>query len=102
MSKGFSQDLSLKMSRQKRNSPESRTKLSYQCYALLAGAMGCVYSLLWFVLLYDDPVSHPWINVTEKEYILSSLAHQIQVRTPTISRDLVSASGFLGVPEAHA
>uniref|UniRef100_A0A452V523 Solute carrier family 17 member 3 n=1 Tax=Ursus maritimus TaxID=29073 RepID=A0A452V523_URSMA len=45
----------------------------------ILGAMGCVYSLLWFVLLYDDPVSHPWINVTEKEYILSSLAHQIQV-----------------------
>ncbi|XP_045656424.1 sodium-dependent phosphate transport protein 4 isoform X2 [Ursus americanus] len=44
----------------------------------ILGAMGCVYSLLWFVLLYDDPVSHPWINVTEKEYILSSLAHQIQ------------------------
>ncbi|EFB28326.1 hypothetical protein PANDA_003859, partial [Ailuropoda melanoleuca] len=45
----------------------------------ILGAMGCVYCLFWFVLLYDDPVSHPWINVTEKEYILSSLAHQIEV-----------------------
>uniref|UniRef100_G1LTL3 Solute carrier family 17 member 3 n=1 Tax=Ailuropoda melanoleuca TaxID=9646 RepID=G1LTL3_AILME len=43
----------------------------------ILGAMGCVYCLFWFVLLYDDPVSHPWINVTEKEYILSSLAHQV-------------------------
>ncbi|XP_040316242.1 sodium-dependent phosphate transport protein 4 isoform X2 [Herpailurus yagouaroundi] len=40
------------------------------------GGIGCVYCLLWFVLVYDDPVSHPWISVTEKEYIVSSLAQQ--------------------------
>ncbi|XP_027457979.1 sodium-dependent phosphate transport protein 4 isoform X1 [Zalophus californianus] len=45
----------------------------------ILGGIGCVYCLLWFVLVYDDPVSHPWINVTEKDYIISSLAHQIQV-----------------------
>uniref|UniRef100_A0A8C4L8E7 Solute carrier family 17 member 3 n=1 Tax=Equus asinus asinus TaxID=83772 RepID=A0A8C4L8E7_EQUAS len=39
--------------------------------------IGCVCCLLWFVLVYDDPVSHPWINVTEKEYIISSLAQQV-------------------------
>ncbi|XP_025746934.1 sodium-dependent phosphate transport protein 4 isoform X2 [Callorhinus ursinus] len=44
----------------------------------ILGGIGCVYCLLWFVLVYDDPVSHPWINVTEKDYIISSLAHQIQ------------------------
>uniref|UniRef100_A0A8C4LFS1 Solute carrier family 17 member 3 n=1 Tax=Equus asinus TaxID=9793 RepID=A0A8C4LFS1_EQUAS len=41
------------------------------------GGIGCVCCLLWFVLVYDDPVSHPWINVTEKEYIISSLAQQV-------------------------
>ncbi|XP_045353126.1 sodium-dependent phosphate transport protein 4 isoform X3 [Leopardus geoffroyi] len=41
------------------------------------GGIGCVYCLLWFVLVYDDPVSHPWISVTEKEYIVSSLAQQV-------------------------
>ncbi|XP_043448801.1 sodium-dependent phosphate transport protein 4 isoform X2 [Prionailurus bengalensis] len=40
------------------------------------GGIGCVYCLLWFVLVYDDPASHPWISVTEKEYIVSSLAQQ--------------------------
>ncbi|XP_058588768.1 sodium-dependent phosphate transport protein 4 isoform X2 [Neofelis nebulosa] len=40
------------------------------------GGIGFVYCLLWFVLLYDDPVSHPWISVTEREYIVSSLAQQ--------------------------
>ncbi|XP_043448802.1 sodium-dependent phosphate transport protein 4 isoform X3 [Prionailurus bengalensis] len=41
------------------------------------GGIGCVYCLLWFVLVYDDPASHPWISVTEKEYIVSSLAQQV-------------------------
>ncbi|XP_019280853.1 sodium-dependent phosphate transport protein 4 isoform X3 [Panthera pardus] len=41
------------------------------------GGIGFVYCLLWFVLVYDDPVSHPWISVTEREYIVSSLAQQV-------------------------
>uniref|UniRef100_A0A8C0TQK8 Solute carrier family 17 member 3 n=1 Tax=Canis lupus familiaris TaxID=9615 RepID=A0A8C0TQK8_CANLF len=41
------------------------------------GGIGCVYCPFWFILIYDDPVSHPWINVTEKEYIISSLAQQV-------------------------
>ncbi|XP_058141329.1 sodium-dependent phosphate transport protein 4 isoform X4 [Dasypus novemcinctus] len=40
------------------------------------GGIGCVCSFLWFVLVYDDPVSHPWISISEKEYIVSSLAQQ--------------------------
>ncbi|XP_077621838.1 sodium-dependent phosphate transport protein 4 isoform X2 [Crocuta crocuta] len=41
------------------------------------GGIGCIYCLLWFALVYDEPIFHPWINVTEKEYILASLAHQV-------------------------
>ncbi|XP_064332326.1 sodium-dependent phosphate transport protein 4 isoform X2 [Camelus dromedarius] len=41
------------------------------------GGVGCVFCLLWFVLVYDGPVTHPWINTTEKEYIMSSLAQQV-------------------------
>ncbi|XP_037700461.1 sodium-dependent phosphate transport protein 4 isoform X2 [Choloepus didactylus] len=41
------------------------------------GGIGCVCCLLWFVLAYDDPVSHPWISISEKEYIISSLAQQV-------------------------
>ncbi|GAB1298009.1 Solute carrier family 17 (sodium phosphate), member 3 [Apodemus speciosus] len=37
------------------------------------GGIGVVCCLLWLILVYDDPVSHPWISVPEKEYILSSL-----------------------------
>ncbi|TKC35998.1 hypothetical protein EI555_001645, partial [Monodon monoceros] len=61
------------------------------------GGVGCVSCLLWFVLIYDDPVTHPWMNITEKEYIISSLAQQVHIKTLTFSRDLVSASGFIRV-----
>ncbi|XP_049620774.1 sodium-dependent phosphate transport protein 4 [Suncus etruscus] len=43
------------------------------------GGVGCVSCLLWFTLVYDDPVSHPWITITEKEYIISSLAQQVNI-----------------------
>ncbi|XP_075866621.1 sodium-dependent phosphate transport protein 4 isoform X2 [Microcebus murinus] len=41
------------------------------------GGSGCVFCLLWFVLVYDDPASHPWISTSEKEYIISSLDQQV-------------------------
>ncbi|CAH6806331.1 Slc17a3 [Phodopus roborovskii] len=41
------------------------------------GAVGCACCLLWFILVYDDPFSHPWISDPEKEYILSSLHQQV-------------------------
>ncbi|XP_021500557.1 sodium-dependent phosphate transport protein 4 isoform X3 [Meriones unguiculatus] len=40
------------------------------------GGIGVVCWILWLILVYDDPVSHPWIGDPEKEYILSSLDHQ--------------------------
>ncbi|XP_008071705.2 sodium-dependent phosphate transport protein 4 [Carlito syrichta] len=41
------------------------------------GGIGCVCCLLWFVVVYDDPVSHPWISISEKEYIISFLDQQV-------------------------
>uniref|UniRef100_A0A5K1UG21 Solute carrier family 17 member 1 n=2 Tax=Sus scrofa TaxID=9823 RepID=A0A5K1UG21_PIG len=40
------------------------------------GAMGCVLSLLWFILYYEYPKDHPFISIGEKEYITSSLDQQ--------------------------
>ncbi|XP_037376932.1 probable small intestine urate exporter [Talpa occidentalis] len=40
------------------------------------GGIGCASSLLWFLLVYEDPVNHPFISTGEKEYILASLAEQ--------------------------
>ncbi|XP_036767582.2 sodium-dependent phosphate transport protein 1-like isoform X1 [Manis pentadactyla] len=41
------------------------------------GACGCALSLLWFVLFYDDPKDHPCMNISEKEYIATSLTQQV-------------------------
>lgn len=43
------------------------------------GGIGVLCCLLWFILVYDDPVSHPWISDPEKEYILSSLNRQFSI-----------------------
>ncbi|XP_057555589.1 probable small intestine urate exporter isoform X2 [Hippopotamus amphibius kiboko] len=40
------------------------------------GGIGCVCSFLWFALIYDDPMNHPFISTSEKEYIVCSLAQE--------------------------
>ncbi|KAG8507268.1 putative small intestine urate exporter [Galemys pyrenaicus] len=40
------------------------------------GGIGCACTFLWFPLVYEDPVNHPFISTGEKEYIVSSLAEQ--------------------------
>lgn len=40
------------------------------------GSIGCVCCVLWFTVIYDDPMNHPCISVREKEHITSSLAQQ--------------------------
>lgn len=46
------------------------------------GGIGCVCSFLWFAVIYDDPVSHPFISTKEKEYIVCSLAQEVHWGTP--------------------
>ncbi|XP_075396846.1 sodium-dependent phosphate transport protein 4 isoform X1 [Tenrec ecaudatus] len=41
------------------------------------GAVGCICFLLWIGLVFDDPSSHPWISISEKEYIISSLSQEV-------------------------
>nr|BAC20283.1 Na/Pi cotransporter 4 [Rattus norvegicus] len=53
--------------------PNERSRL---CSIAMSGSIGVVCCLLWLILVYDDPVSHPWISSPEKEYILSSLDQQ--------------------------
>lgn len=37
------------------------------------GAVGCVWSIAFICLVYEDPSSHPRIDEKEKKYIISSL-----------------------------
>ncbi|XP_006872883.1 PREDICTED: sodium-dependent phosphate transport protein 4 [Chrysochloris asiatica] len=48
------------------------------------GIIGCVCGILWVVLVYDDPISHPWISISEKEYIISSLTKQFSSSRPSL------------------
>ncbi|XP_074075693.1 putative small intestine urate exporter isoform X2 [Macrotis lagotis] len=41
------------------------------------GGIGCVYCIIWFPLVYDDPKNHPFISESEKEYIISSMTGQV-------------------------
>ncbi|KYO25794.1 probable small intestine urate exporter [Alligator mississippiensis] len=40
------------------------------------GGIGCVWSMFWFLLVYEDPACHPCISARERDYIVSSLASQ--------------------------
>eukprot|EP00069_Balaena_mysticetus_P019553 bmy_12193T0 len=48
----------------------------------VSGGIGCICSFLWFALIYDDPVNHPFISTSEKEYIICSLAQEVHRGTP--------------------
>ncbi|XP_076429155.1 sodium-dependent phosphate transport protein 1 isoform X2 [Peromyscus maniculatus bairdii] len=45
----------------------------------LSGIIGCVLSLSWFLLFYDDPKDHPYMSTSEKDYITSSLNQQVDL-----------------------
>uniref|UniRef100_A0A7M4FFV1 Solute carrier family 17 member 4 n=1 Tax=Crocodylus porosus TaxID=8502 RepID=A0A7M4FFV1_CROPO len=40
------------------------------------GGIGCIWSMFWFLLVYEDPARHPCISARERDYIVSSLASQ--------------------------
>lgn len=40
------------------------------------GSIGCICCLLWYTVIYDDPMNHPCISAKEQEHIVSSLAQQ--------------------------
>ncbi|XP_059118349.1 sodium-dependent phosphate transport protein 1 [Peromyscus eremicus] len=43
------------------------------------GIIGCVLSLSWFLLFYDDPKDHPYMSTSEKDYITSSLTQEVNL-----------------------
>ncbi|XP_037008913.2 sodium-dependent phosphate transport protein 3-like [Artibeus jamaicensis] len=50
--------------------------LGWRFIFYIFGGIGCVCCLLWFTVIYDDPVRHPCISVRERDHIVSSLAQQ--------------------------
>lgn len=48
------------------------------------GIVGCVLSLTWFILFFDDPKDHPYMSSSEKDYIVSSLVQQVSSRRQSL------------------
>ena len=42
----------------------------------VTGAAGVVWSILWFVFVFDSPQNHPWITEEEKTYVVQSIAEE--------------------------
>lgn len=43
------------------------------------GAMGVVWWLLWDLLCYSDPNSHPWISDDEKKYLEDQIGKSLTI-----------------------
>ncbi|XP_077966540.1 sialin-like [Styela clava] len=51
------------------------TTFGWQSVFYVTGSIGCVWDLLWLILIYDSPSEHPRISEKEKNFIQDSLGH---------------------------
>ena len=54
----------------------------------IAGAMGVIWSIMWFFLVYDTPSQHPRISDKEKNYIENALNKK------AVKREVVKLSHY--------
>uniref|UniRef100_A0A8C0K9I7 Solute carrier family 17 member 4 n=1 Tax=Canis lupus dingo TaxID=286419 RepID=A0A8C0K9I7_CANLU len=57
----------------------TKTLLSRANWILFLGGIGCACFVLWFPLVYNDPIDHLSISTGEKEYIMYSLDQQVHL-----------------------
>lgn len=46
-------------------------------YVMPPGGAGCLWAVLWFIMVSDEPHTHPRISVQEKEYIINSIGSEV-------------------------
>ena len=57
------------------------------------GALGIIWSIVWWLIVFDSPASHPKISVQEKEYIQACLGPEnIQSKVMTCIVDSLAVS----------
>ncbi|XP_048729076.1 sialin-like isoform X2 [Ostrea edulis] len=59
-----------------------RSKLLSFTYA---GALGCVWFVIWMLIVHDTPAQHPGISKEEREYIETSVGTRLKVKTPWLA-----------------
>lgn len=71
-------------------------------YAFYGGAVALgLFSIVWFLVVYDSPSDHPRISIVEKEFIESKL-NSIKSKVRMESQAQTSESKFLFLIEAVA
>uniref|UniRef100_A0AAY4CFQ5 Sialin n=1 Tax=Denticeps clupeoides TaxID=299321 RepID=A0AAY4CFQ5_9TELE len=50
--------------------------LGWPAVFYICGGAGCLWAVFWFVLVSDDPRTHPRISEPEKNYIINSIGSQ--------------------------
>ncbi|XP_078487255.1 sialin-like isoform X2 [Ciona intestinalis] len=51
----------------------------WECSFYVAGGIGCLWSIVWFLLIHDTPLKHPRISKQESSYITESLSDAASV-----------------------
>ncbi|KAG8582002.1 hypothetical protein GDO81_007887 [Engystomops pustulosus] len=65
------------------------------------GALGVVWFILWFFLVSDTPQSHRTISDSEKEYILSTLKHELSKDTDVPICAILKSMPLWAIVVAH-
>ncbi|XP_061679490.1 sialin isoform X3 [Syngnathoides biaculeatus] len=50
--------------------------LGWPAVFYLCGVAGCLWAVLWFLLVWDDPRAHRRISKEERDYIVAAVGHQ--------------------------
>ncbi|KAG9493738.1 sialin isoform X2 [Eleutherodactylus coqui] len=67
----------------------------------LFGALGVLWFILWFFLVSDTPQSHRTISDSEREYILSTLKHELSKDTHVPVWDMMKSLPLWTIIVAH-
>ncbi|XP_065213100.1 putative inorganic phosphate cotransporter [Planococcus citri] len=51
------------------------TQFEWPTVFYIFGGIGVLWFLAWYFLCYDDPASHPFITVEEKDYLRGTIGH---------------------------
>lgn len=51
--------------------------IGFNSYVLPPGGAGCLWAVLWFIMVSDEPQTHPRISDQEREYIINSIGSEV-------------------------
>lgn len=64
------------------------------------GALGVVWTICWWIFVYDSPATHPWISEAEKTYIEGSIGKALNRSRPPWGK-IFTSSAVWAIVAAH-